>query len=139
LEETWNSTILKNILEAMTQDKKANKVKSTKVKASIAEHPMFKMMVVEGTKYRTLTTRKNEMRTKWEAPKLKELKSFIPGTIIKVAVKSGDRVEPGDLLMIFEAMKMQNKVLCPFPGVIKAVNVKEGEKIPKGFIIAEYE
>jgi len=30
-------------------------------------------------------------------------------------------------------------VLCPFPGVIKAINVKEGERIPKGFVIAEYE
>ncbi len=96
-------------------------------------------MVIEGTKYRTLTTRKNEMRSKWTPPKLKELKSFIPGTIIKVAIKEGDRVQPGDLLMVFEAMKMQNRVLCPFPGVIKKINVKEGEIIPKGFVIAAYE
>ena len=118
-----------------------NKLKPSNVIAdpAIAENPMYRMMVVEGTKYRTLTTRKNELRQKWEPPKLKELKSFIPGTIIKVAIKVGDKVEPGDLLMIFEAMKMQSKVLCPFPGVIKAINVKEGERIPKGFVIAEYE
>lgn len=123
----------------MVKENKTNKKSSNVVvNPSIAEHPLFKMMVVEGTKYRTLSTRKNEMRVKWEAPKLKELKSFIPGTIIKVAVKEGDMVQPGDLLMIFEAMKMQNKVLCPFPGVIKTINVKEGERIPKGFVIAEY-
>lgn len=118
-----------------------NEQKSSNVIAdpAIAENPLYRIMVVEGTKFRTLSTRKNEMRTKWEAPKLKELKSFIPGTIIKVAIKVGDRVEPGDLLMIFEAMKMQNKVLCPFPGVFKAIYVKEGERIPKGFVIAEYE
>ena len=123
----------------MVKENKTNKKSSNVVvNPSIAEHPLFKMMVVEGTKYRTLSTRKNEMRVKWEAPKLKELKSFIPGTIIKVAVKEGDMVQPGDLLMIFEAMKMQNKVLCPFPGVIKTINVKEGERIPKGFVIEEY-
>lgn len=119
--------------------KTKKKTSNVSVKPSIAKDPMFKMVVIEGTKYRTLTTRKNEMRVKYEAPKLKELKSFIPGTIINVAIKEGDRVEPGDLLMIFEAMKMQNKVLCPFPGIIKTINVKEGERIPKGFVIAEYE
>jgi pyruvate carboxylase len=138
LEKAWNSSILKT--EAMVKENKTKKnASNNSVKPTIAEHPQFKMMVIEGTKYRTLTTRKNEMRVKWEAPKLKELKSFIPGTIIKVSVKEGDTVQPGDLLMIFEAMKMQNKVLCPFPGKIKTINVKEGERIPKGFVIAVYE
>lgn len=120
--------------------KPANKTEAPKKgKQRLSDHPMFRMMVIEGTKYRTLTTRKNEMRSKWSPPKLKELKSFIPGTIIKVAIKEGDSVQPGDLLMVFEAMKMQNRVLCPFPGVIKKINVKEGEIIPKGFVIAAYE
>ena len=114
------------------------KVSNVTVDPSIAQNPLFKIMVVEGTKFRTLSTRKNEMRVKWEAPKVKELKSAIPGTVVRIAVKVGDKVEPGDLLMIFEAMKMQNKVLCPFPGVFKKINVKEGERIPKGFVIAEY-
>lgn len=120
----------------LSEEKKTSNVV---VDPSIAKHPLYKIMVVEGTKFRTLSTRKNEMRIKWEAPKVKELKSAIPGTVIKIAVKVGEKVEPGDLLMIFEAMKMQNKVLCPFPGVLKKINVKEGERIPKGFVIAEYE
>lgn len=123
----------------MEQEKNIKGSKAHKTKAELAEDPMYTTITIEDGEYKTLTTKKNKMRTKWEAPKLKELKSFIPGTVIKVAVKAGDTVEPGDLLMIFEAMKMQNKVLCPFPGVIKAINVKEGERIPKGFIIAEYE
>ncbi len=113
--------------------------KAYKTKANITDNPLCRTIVIEDTAYKTLSTKKNELRTKWEAPKLKELKSFIPGTIIKVAIKAGDKVEPGDLLMIFEAMKMQNKVYCPFPGVIKEINVKEGERIPKGFVIAVYE
>lgn len=121
------------------ENKTKQKASNVIADPSIAENPLYRIMVVEGAKYRTLSHRKNELRVKWEAPKLKELKSFIPGTIIKVAVKVGDKVQPGDLLMIFEAMKMQNKVLCPFPGVIKAINVKEGERIPKGFVIAVYE
>jgi biotin carboxyl carrier protein len=124
----------------MAKETKAkNKSSNVIADPSIAENPLFRMLVVEGTKYRTLSTRKNEMRTKWEAPKLKELKSFIPGTVVNLAVKEGDKVEPGDLLMIFEAMKMQNRVLCPFPGIIKSINVKEGDRVPKGFVLAVYE
>jgi biotin carboxyl carrier protein len=124
----------------MVKENKLKKnAKNITADPNIAKHPLYRMLVVEGAKYRTLSSRKNEMRNKWEAPKLKELKSSIPGTIVKVAIKEGDRVEPGDLLMIFEAMKMQSKVLCPFPGIIKTINVKEGERIPKGFVIAVYE
>jgi biotin carboxyl carrier protein len=112
---------------------------NVKEKVNIADNPMFRHMIIEGTKYRTLTTRKNELRTKWVAPQLKELKSFIPGTIIKVSVKPGDRVEPGDLLLVFEAMKMMNQVLSPFPGIIKKVFVKEGDKVPKGSVLIDYE
>lgn len=123
----------------MKQEKNIKGSKANKAKADITKDPMYTTLVIEDGEYQTLNTKRNQMRTKWEAPKLKELKSGIPGTVIKVAVKAGDKVEPGDLLMIFEAMKMQNKVLCPFPGVIKAINVKEGERIPKGFVIAVYE
>lgn len=123
----------------MKQEKNIKGSKTDKAKADITKNPMFTTLTIEDGEYQTLTTKRNQMRTKWEAPKLKELKSAIPGTVIKVAVKVGDKVEPGDLLMIFEAMKMQNKVYCPFPGVIKEINVKEGERIPKGFVIAVYE
>lgn len=122
----------------MTPKSDSKVVKKVPLRDDIKKHPLFRMMVVEGSKYRTLSSRKNELRVKWEAPKLKELKSYIPGTVIKVAVKEGDRVEPGDLLMIYEAMKMQNKVFCPFPGVIKEINIKEGDRVPKGFVLAVY-
>ncbi|PKP39234.1 MAG: hypothetical protein CVT98_02610 [Bacteroidetes bacterium HGW-Bacteroidetes-15] len=137
MEKAWNTSILK--LETMVKGTKTEK-KSSNVIANpkIAANPLYRMIVVEGTKYRTLSTRKNEMRTKWEAPKLKELKSFIPGTVVSLAVKEGDKVEPGDLLMIYEAMKMQNRVLCPFPGIIEKINVKEGDRVPKGFVLAVY-
>lgn len=123
----------------MTPKSESKTSKKENTRIEIKNHPLFRMMVVEGSKYRTLSSRKNELRIKWEAPKLKELKSYIPGTVIKVAVKEGDKVEPGDLLMIYEAMKMQNKVFCPFPGVIKDINIKEGDRVPKGFVLAVYE
>jgi biotin carboxyl carrier protein len=124
----------------MAKEPKEKKSSSEDVeKVNISDNPLFRTMVIGGTKYRTLSTRKNELRTKWVAPKLKELKSFIPGTIIKVSVKPGDRVEPGDLLLVYEAMKMQNQVLSPFPGIIKAVFVKEGDRVPKGTVLIDYE
>ena len=123
----------------MAKQKVSTAKVEAKEKANIADDPMFRHLIIEGTKYRTLTTRKHELRTKWVAPQPKELKSFIPGTIIKVSVKPGDKVDAGSLLLIFEAMKMMNQVLSPGPGVIKNVYVKEGEKVPKGTLMIEFE
>ena len=96
-------------------------------------------MCIEGTKYKTLNCRKNISRGKWSPPNVKEIKSYIPGTIIKISVKKGDTVKTGDLLLVYEAMKMQNLVQAPFNGKIQDVNVKEGDRVPKGTIMLKYE
>jgi biotin carboxyl carrier protein len=50
-------------------------------------------------------------------------------------VKEGDKVKEGDILMHLEAMKMKNRVLSPFDGVVKKIYVKEGEIVPKNFLM----
>lgn len=118
------------------------KTKKTNVssKETVTEpKPAYMSMVVEETKYKTLNTRKNQLRSKWSPPNVKEIKSYIPGTIIKVGVKKGDKVITGDLLLAYEAMKMQNMVKAPFNGVIEEVFVKEGDRVPKGTIMIRYE
>lgn len=108
-------------------------------KATVKESkPNYISMVVEETKYKTLNTRKNQLRSKWSPPNIKEIKSYIPGTIIKVGVKKGDNVNTGDLLLEYEAMKMQNMVKAPFSGTIEEVFVKEGDRVPKGTIMLIY-
>lgn len=101
--------------------------------------PKYQTFVVNSAKYKTLLTGKFEKRKSWERPDPKKINSFIPGTIIEIKVKPGQKVKKGETLLILEAMKMLNKVEIPFEGTIKAVNIEEGQRIPKDFLMIEIE
>ncbi len=98
-----------------------------------------KSLVVEGTKYRTQLNEKFKNRKQWALPDPKEIVSTIPGTVIKIFVKEGQEVKPGDQMLILEAMKMKNKVVFHTAGRIKSIKVSEGEKIPKDHLMLELE
>ena len=53
----------------------------------------------------------------------------MPGSIIQVTVKPGDEVAEGDVVLILEAMKMENEVCAPRTGRIKAIYVFEGQAV----------
>lgn len=57
------------------------------------------------------------------------VKSFIPGYIKKIFFHAQDRVEENDIVLIHEAMKMENEIRAPKSGVIKAMGVQEGDNI----------
>jgi len=96
-------------------------------------------LVVEGTKYKTFTNDKFKKRIKWEKPNDKKLISFIPGTIVKIYVKNGQKVKEGDKLVLLEAMKMLNQIRISRPGTIKNVAIKIGQKVAKGELMIELE
>ena len=52
------------------------------------------------------------------------VKSPFPGTILKVSVSAGQAVKSGDVLMVIEAMKMENEIRAPKDGVVASVNVR---------------
>ncbi|WP_300859888.1 sodium-extruding oxaloacetate decarboxylase subunit alpha [uncultured Helicobacter sp.] len=56
-------------------------------------------------------------------------KSPMPGTLTKIKVKVGDKVNQGDTLAIVEAMKMENEVLSPIDGVVKEIYAAQGMQI----------
>ncbi len=56
----------------------------------------------------------------------------MPGNILKVAVNAGDKVKAGQILVILEAMKMENEVVAPKAGTVAQVVVKVGEKVDTG-------
>lgn len=94
-------------------------------------------IIVHSAKYKTEYTRKYRNRPIWEAPNENHIYSFIPGTIIDVHVKAGEKLKEGDSLLILEAMKMHNNVQMPFDGKVVKVFVKPGEKIPKRHLMIE--
>jgi biotin carboxyl carrier protein len=55
--------------------------------------------------------------------------ALMPGLIIKVLKKEGDKVEHGEVVVILEAMKMQNELTAPISGTVRQVNVKQGENV----------
>lgn len=71
-------------------------------------------------------------------PKNEEhIAATMPGTVIKVLVEKGEKVERGDHLMITEAMKMETTVQAPFSGIVKDLYVSNGEAIQTGDLLVE--
>lgn len=85
--------------------------------------------------YKTKLTKKFKEREVWKRPDRGELKATIPGTVTSIEVKVGDRVEEGSILLSFEAMKMQNRVLAPFEGSVKAIELIVGQSCKKGELL----
>ena len=73
----------------------------------------FKTLTIDNIKYRTRLTDKFIARKKFVPADPKKILSFIPGSIRKVNVQIGTKVKPNDVLMVLEAMKMNNYILSP--------------------------
>ena len=56
----------------------------------------------------------------------------MPGTILKVNVKNGDAVKEGQVLVVLEAMKMENEIMAPKSGTITQVAVQKGASVNTG-------
>lgn len=63
----------------------------------------------------------------------------IPGHIVDVKVKEGESVKAGDVVLILEAMKMENEIPAPIAGTVKAVHVKAGDKVDMNALLIEIE
>lgn len=94
---------------------------------------------VHSLKYQTRLTKKFENRKSYEAPNPNHIISVIPGTVVEIFVKVGDKVKTGDSLMVLEAMKMMNQIQMPHDGKVKAIHVTEGDRIPKHHLMIEVE
>jgi len=94
---------------------------------------------IGGALYSTRLTGKFKNRTVWELPDDRKVIAVIPGTIQKLMVSEGLEVSAGDPMMILEAMKMRNEIKATQNGVIKKVNVKEGEHVSKEHLLLEFE
>ena len=59
----------------------------------------------------------------------------MPGTILKVNVNQGDSVKKGQVLLILEAMKMENEIPAPKDGIVASVNVGKGTAVSAGDVM----
>lgn len=60
----------------------------------------------------------------------------MPGKVVKIVAEAGQKVKKGDVVLILEAMKMQNEISAPADGTVKSINVAAGQGVKIGEVMA---
>ena len=69
---------------------------------------------------------------------VKDIKAPMPGLILELKVKPGDEVKKGDVVLILEAMKMENIIKAPGDGIVKAVKVNLKQSVEKNQLLIQF-
>jgi len=99
----------------------------------------FKVLNIDFTLYKTRLSKKFENRKPYQPLKPGSVTSFIPGTITAIFVKEGQEIKEGEVVLILDAMKMQNRLKSHISGKVKKINVKKGDRVAKGELLIEIE
>jgi len=94
---------------------------------------------INDSRYQTRISAKFKNRVKYKPADPRLILSFIPGTVVDIFVSQGQSVKKGELLLILDAMKMQNKLNCPLDGRIISILAKKGDRVSKGALLIELE
>ena len=92
-----------------------------------------------GIKTSTKKVRDFSVDTTKENPSNIEVRSPMPGMVVRCEVSEGTIVAAGDGLLILEAMKMENEILAPTAGRVKAIYVSAGKPVEKGDLLLLFE
>lgn len=74
-----------------------------------------------------------------QADGLAEIRTAMPGKVVRILLQAGAEVEAGGGVLVVEAMKMQNELKSPKAGTVKDIRVKEGDAVSAGDILATIE
>jgi glutaconyl-CoA/methylmalonyl-CoA decarboxylase subunit gamma len=80
-----------------------------------------------------------QVSAKMEAPLNVEGEKILapmPGSVVKIVAKVGQSVKKGDIILVLEAMKMENEIGSPVDGKVKAINVTKCQNVKPGFVMA---
>jgi glutaconyl-CoA/methylmalonyl-CoA decarboxylase subunit gamma len=61
----------------------------------------------------------------------------MPGMVLALKVREGEKVQAGQVLLVMEAMKMENAIAAPFGGTVSRVHVREGDSVGEGDRLVE--
>ena len=92
---------------------------------------------INGSLYQTRISRKFKNRKSFKPADPGIIVSFIPGTVLDIFIETGQDVKKGDILMILDAMKMQNRLKSDMDGKVKSILVRKGDKVSKGTVLLE--
>ena len=99
----------------------------------------LEILNIDTSLYKTRISEKFRNRKPYKKADPRSVLSIIPGTILDILVKPGQKVKKGDELMILEAMKMQNMLKAVSGGKIRWIAVQKGDKVAKGTLLLEME
>ncbi len=69
----------------------------------------------------------------------KVCRSPINGIVVKISAQVGQQIQPGDTLLVLEAMKMETNITAPVAGKISKINVNGGDGVQAGQVLVEFE
>jgi biotin carboxyl carrier protein len=69
----------------------------------------------------------------------KVCRSPVSGIVVRVAAQVGQSLQPGDILLVLEAMKMETNITAPAAGRIAAIRVNQGDSVQAGQVVVEFE
>ncbi|REA58359.1 acetyl-CoA carboxylase biotin carboxyl carrier protein subunit [Dyadobacter luteus] len=102
-------------------------------------------LVINGQKYATVTKDRIDLLLEGMGlqakvtNKINHLKAPMPGLIQSVAVKEGDKVTKGDILLVLVAMKMENVIRAAGDGIVKSMKIIAGQTVEKNQVMLEFE
>jgi len=82
---------------------------------------------------------RDELASSGPSPGASEVSAAMPGRVIELRVRAGDRVQSGDLLLIIEAMKMQNEIRAESEGVVASLECEAGQAVESGAVLLRFE
>jgi acetyl-CoA carboxylase biotin carboxyl carrier protein len=68
-----------------------------------------------------------------------EIRAHITGVVFQIPAKAGDKVVPGDAVIVLESMKMEIPVEASSAGTVKEIRVQEGQTVQEGDVVAVVE
>jgi len=98
----------------------------------------YDSFLLDDITYDTILTGKFKNRKVYHPNDPKKITAFIPGKIKKVYIKRKSKVKEGEILLVLEAMKMNNNIFSPMKGTIKEVYVTAGTSVSKGTLLVEF-
>jgi len=91
-----------------------------------------KHLVVDDTEYETEVPEVYAGRGKKEAVDPKNIQAVIPGVIVDIKTRKGQKVTAGDVVIVLEAMKMYNDIEAESDGEVAEIFVSKGDRVAKG-------
>ena len=69
----------------------------------------------------------------------KVCRSPVTGIVVRLVAQQGQSIQPGDVLLVLEAMKMETNITAPLSGKVSAMKVQPGDAVQSGQVVVEFE